>query len=444
MVASNALSRFRNYWFTPVNNSPLVVFRILFGAIMFMEFGGSLTNGWVTQVYVKAPFRFTFIGFEFLNNMQGEMMYVYFLVAAIFSILVSIGLFYRPSMIIVALMWSAVYFSQKAHYNNHYYLMVLLCWLMVLMPANRRASMDVRLGLVKPANTCYRWQIQIFIAQIAIVYTYASIAKMYGDWLKGIPVRIWFSRRTGTPLVGPLFGKESFIYFIAYTGIIFDMLVVPALLWKKTRNLAVAAMLMFHFFNGTVFGIGVFPFLAMSLNVFFYPGTTFDNVLGKAPSPYDYKAASLSKQKFVIFVMCTFLIWQALTPLRHHFYKGDVTWTEEGHRMSWRMMLRTKSGHALFKIRDKSTDSVWYNQPLDTLLRYQAGDLGNKPDFIWQYAQILKKKYAEQGIDVAVYSNCRSGLNGRKRQYIVDPDVDLAAEKWKPFSHHDWIIIDYK
>ncbi|WP_316930169.1 HTTM domain-containing protein [Leeuwenhoekiella sp. MAR_2009_132] len=31
-------------------------------------------------------------------------------------------------------------------------------------------------------------------------------------------------------------------------------------------------------------------------------------------------------------------------PLRHWIIKDDVLWTEEGHRLSWRMMLRSKGG----------------------------------------------------------------------------------------------------
>ncbi|MCB0698925.1 MAG: HTTM domain-containing protein, partial [Chitinophagaceae bacterium] len=160
-MADNRFAKLRSYWFTPVNNSPLITFRILFGVIMFMEFSGSLTSGWVKEVYIQAPFRFTFIGFEFLQNMHGPVMYVYFLVATILSLLVIVGLFYRPASILLALMWTAVYFSQKSHYNNHYYLMVLIGWMMTMMPANRRASMDVKWKLVKPTNECHRWQIQL-------------------------------------------------------------------------------------------------------------------------------------------------------------------------------------------------------------------------------------------------------------------------------------------
>ncbi|MCB0700561.1 MAG: HTTM domain-containing protein, partial [Chitinophagaceae bacterium] len=332
----------------------------------------------------------------------------------------------------------------KSHYNNHYYLMVLIGWMMTMMPANRRASMDVKWKLVKPTNECHRWQIQLFIIQIAIVYIYASIAKMYPDWLNAVPVKLWFSRRASMPFFGRFFGNETFAFFISYSGIIFDLLIVPALLWRRTRILAVAAMLFFHFFNGSVFGIGVFPYLAMSLNVFFFPGKTFDNVLGIVQQPFSYKTPEISKQNMVVILISMYVVWQVLTPLRHHLYKGDVTWTEEGHRMSWRMMLRTKSGRGVFKVKDKNSDSVWVVRPNEYLMRYQANDVAKKPDFIWQFSKLLKSKYKEKGYDVEVYAECFCSLNGRPEKPMVDPNVDIAAQEWKPFTHHNWVMTEYE
>ena len=235
MAYTSYFDRLRNSWFSQVNNSPLIVFRILFGCIMFMEFGKSLFDGWVRQVYISAPFRFTFIGFEFLQHLSGPVMYYYFVAGCICAVMFILGLYYRLSSVLLALLWTGVYFSQKAHYNNHYYLMVLLCWLMALVPAHRRASLDVKMGRVAPTNTCYNWILQLFIIQIAVVYVFAAIAKLYPDWLKAMPVTIWFAKRHNQPVMGPLYASEMFRYFVAYSGILFDLLIVPALLWRRTR-----------------------------------------------------------------------------------------------------------------------------------------------------------------------------------------------------------------
>lgn len=444
MAEQGYFSRLRTNWFTPVNNSPLIVFRILFGCVMFGEFAKSITSGWVREVYITAPFRFTFIGFEWLQHMNGTKMYYYFGLGCLFALMVTLGLLYRFSSVLLAVAWTGVYCSQKEHYNNHYYLMVLLCWLMALMPAHRRASLDVKLGYAKPANQCYNWQTQLFVIQIAVLYIFAAIAKLYPDWLNAMPPKIWFAKRHNHPLMGNLFRQEWFAYFVAYSGILFDLLIVPALLWKRTRISAVIAMLIFHQFNKLTFGIGVFPYLAMSLNVFFFKGETFDKTVGVETKNILNKVTGYKTQVYITLALCIYITWQIITPFRHHLYKGDVVWTEEGHRMAWRMMLRSKQGTAIFKVKDKNSDSIWTVLPEDHMLVNQARNVATKPDFTWQFAQHLKHKYKSEGIDVEVFANTKCSVNGRPLRQLVDSNTDLAAEAWKPFTHHQWILTDYK
>lgn len=444
MALSDTISKLRASWFTPVNNGSLVTFRILFGLLMLMDCSGKLMSGWAKELYIDAPFTFTFIDFDFLNILHGQGIYAYFIVLCISSIFVMLGLFYRPATVVMALLWSGIYFSQKAHYNNHYYLMMLLCWLMTIVPANARASLDAKLKLVKPSNECPKWCVQLFVIQIAIVYTYAAIAKMYPDWLLAKPVKIWFSKRTGTPYVGHLFGQEWFAYIISYAGILFDLLIVPALLWKPTRVAAVGCMLLFHYFNGTVFGIGIFPYLAMSLNVFFFPGATFDNVLGKAKVAAVTEYPIRERQKIVVGVLLLYITVQILLPVRHHFIKGDVLWTEEGHRMSWRMMLRTKRGYVRYIVKDKHSDKKWEVIPTEYMPRFQANELANAPDMIWQFAQYLEQEYRKKGYEVAVYAKSKCSVNGRPDMPLVDSNVDLASTKWNHFRHNKWILTRYE
>ena len=59
---------------------------------------------------------------------------------------------------------------------------------------------------------------------------------------------------------------------------------------------------------------------------------------------------------------------------------------------------------------------------------------------IWQLAQRIKQKEAEQGKDVAVYVTSRIKVNGGSYFPFIDPEVDLAAEEWKHFQHNEWIL----
>ncbi len=62
------------------------------------------------------------------------------------------------------------------------------------------------------------------------------------------------------------------------------------------------------------------------------------------------------------------------------------------------------------------------------------------PDFIWQFAQILKQEYAANGENISVYAlNSKVSINGRPYNAFINSKMDLAHEKWDHFGHHEWI-----
>jgi hypothetical protein len=108
--------------------------------------------------------------------------------------------------------------------------------------------------------------------------------------------------------------------------------------------------------------------------------------------------------------------------------------------MSWRMMLRAKSGRARFIVREPGTGAVWQIDPSLELDRHQAAKLPVRPDMIWRFARELQSEYASLGFpDVEVFGDVRVRLNGRPRAPLVDPYVDLAKARWRFFGYNDWI-----
>ena len=142
----------------------------------------------------------------------------------------------------------------------------------------------------------------------------------------------------------------------------------------------------------------------------------------------------------IISVLIIYFCIQDLLPWRHWAIKDDVLWTEEGHRLSWRMMLRSKSGRATFSVVDKETKEKRIVKLIDYLTTKQRSHVSTKPDFIWQFAQYLKKEYAKKGKDISVFVNCSVSVNGKPFSQLIDPNIDLAAVKWNAFKHSDWIL----
>lgn len=432
-----------NKWFAPVDNAALIVFRIFFGVVFIFESIGSLLTGWVRHNMVTPEVNFTFIGFEWLQYLMGNYMYVHFVLMAIASLGVALGYRYRVCIISLTLLWGCVYFMQKTSYNNHYYLMWLIALMMCFLPAHQYASVDTKLHPEKRKLVMPQWCSWIFIIQISCVYFYATLAKFYPDWLQATVTKNMFTYMKVPEFLKPLFQSEKFHYFIAYSGIAFDGLIVPALLWKRTRIFAIIASLLFHIFNSITLHIGVFPYFALCFSVFFFPPDQIRKVFFRrkpvlTPEIITNQYNSYKKVFYAFFV--PYLTLQLVLPLRHYFIKGDVLWTEEGHRLSWRMMLRSRSGEARFKVVDKKTKEA-FSFKNDSLLRNKQSYRLNTPDMIWQMAQFIKKEYAQQGKDVAVYAvSSYVSINQKPRKRLIDPAVDLAATEWSHFKHHDWIL----
>ena len=132
---------------------------------------------------------------------------------------------------------------------------------------------------------------------------------------------------------------------------------------------------------------------------------------------------------------------QLLLPLRHYAIADNVLWTEEGHRLSWRMMLRSRSGKGVFTVVDKNTQEKFPINPDDYLTKSQKRKVYTYPDFTWQFAQHLEREFEKEGKQVSVYlKNSRISINGKPYVPFINDKTDLAAEKWNPWKHHDWIL----
>lgn len=429
--------------FQQIDNSPLIIFRMFFGLLVALECFGAIFTGWVRKTLVEPDFTFTFIGFEWLQPLPGDGMYYYFALMGLLGLAIMLGYRYRMSSILFCLMWTGVYLMQKSSYNNHYYLLVLISAIMCFLPAAAYRSLDVRRNPGTERLSMPGWCRWIFVAQLFIVYTYAAIAKLYTDWLDFSFISLLMESRAGTPVIGPLLQHDIAHTIIGGFGIFFDFLVIPMLLWKPTRKFALIASFFFHLFNSIVLQIGIFPYLSLAFIVFCYPPETIRRIFfPKKPSLQEEENTTVftKSSRSLLLVLSLYFAVQIALPLRHHLIEGDVLWTEEGHRLSWRMMLRNRRGMAQFKVVDKNTGKEQHIVLGDYLTPKQQGKVAAYPDFMWQFARHLKEDFAKNGRDVAVYADCKVRINRRPFQPFTDPGTDIAAEPWDHFRHHRWIL----
>jgi vitamin K-dependent gamma-carboxylase len=434
------LARLWTILFAPVDVAGIVFFRIAFGALMMWEVWRYVDHGWIGEYYIEPAFHFTYIGFGWIVPWPGVGMYLHFAGLAVAALGILLGLWYRASAALFFIGYSYVFFLEQATFNNHYYLIALLSFLMILAPANAALSLDAWRHPSLRRETVPGWTLWSLRAMLAIPFIFGALAKFKLDWLRGEPMRLWLAESTHVPLIGNWFTEDWSPYLFSWGGLLFDLLIVPALLWHRTRALAFVAALLFHVTNAWLFPIGVFPPLMIAATSLFFP-PSWPRLTGLWPFPRAPRLNELSTapphdwtdltrgQRVLVLLLALFFTAQLVLPLRHFLFPGPVSWTEEGFRFAWHMRLRDKWGDAVFHVSDPVSGRAWEVDPDDELLFFQEAEMAGKPDMILQYAHHLARRWRAGGYEqVQVRADVVASLNGRRPQPLVDPSVDLAAQ----------------
>jgi hypothetical protein len=144
---------------------------------------------------------------------------------------------------------------------------------------------------------------------------------------------------------------------------------------------------------------------------------------------------SLKTQMAILGFLAVFFIFQILFPWRYLLYPGNLFWTEEGYRFSWRVMLMEKAGTAQFYVKDSKTGREGLVVNSEFLNIHQEKQMAMQPDMILQFAHFLGNHFAEKGMDnPKVRAEVYVTLNGKPSRLLIDPQVDLMEleDGWAP------------
>ena len=434
--------RFSQYLCEPIDGASVAFIRVSFAAVMVYWLAMHLVLDKIAYNYYEPSFLFPYTGFEWIQPWQGRGLHVHFLVVMVAALGMLFGVFYRFCSVIFALGFAYIFLLDKATYQNHYYFICLLAILFVVCPAERALSFDaIRKKL---SHKIPRWVVLLFQFQIGVTYFFGGVAKINADWLSGFPMRQVLAEKHEHLLIGSFCGEEWFVMFFVWSGMLFDLFIVPMLLWKRTRILGYCFALTFHLLNASLFRIGIFPWAMIFLTTIYFAPDWPRKLLGWAfgPAP-DVTETELEPEKtsviswFQYRFICLFVALQILVPLRHFAFSENTSWTERHHHFAWHMKLRAKNSVVRFYAFDpKSGKHELF--PLQNHLKiHQLMRMSRDPWMIRDFANFIKQRYSENGFDniqVRVFS--LSSLNGRKPQLLVNPKIDLTQNEMPD----DWIM----
>ena len=444
MLISWMQTAIKTYLNKNIHAAPLAVFRILFGLLMLGSLLRFCLNGWVDKLYIQPQFFFSYQGFEWVKPL-GTATYLIFIIASIAAVLVSLGWFYRFGIVVFFLSFTYIELMDKTTYLNHYYFVSILSFLMIWLPAHAYYSIDAYRQSKYRFEYVPKWSVDALKLLLTIVYFYAGLAKLNSDWLlEAMPLKIWLTAKYDLPLIGSLLHKDWIHYFFSWSGALYDLSIPFFLWWSKTRVLAFLAVLFFHIMTALLFPIGMFPYIMIVSTFIFFDPKTHQNWLqwlskilrldfNRFNNATTFLWVNQIWRRATITVLLLFFVVQITFPFRYLNYPGELFWTEEGFRFSWRVMLMEKAGYAQFKVVDSNDKRTFYVDNSQFLTPLQEKQMSTQPDFIYEYALFLEKYYQNQGIkDPAIYVESYVALNGRPSQPYIDPNVDLtqASNQW--------------
>ena len=381
------------------------VTRIAFGLVMFISTVRFMAKGWVNEFYVQPHFHFAFYGLEWVRPLPATGMYTVFVLMALASLGLTLSRFYRQSAALFFLCFVYVELLDKSFYLNHYYLVSLISFLLIWVPADRRGANIIKF-------------------QICIVYFFAGISKLTHAWMiDALPMRIWL------PAFGGIFKQIWIAYAFSWFGALFDLTIWIFLLLPRTRTIAYLVVIIFHLTTALFFKIGMFPYIMIAITLVFF-----------SPEPTENPSKPATASKALQIILALYFLLQLALPLRYLCYPGNLCWTEEGFRFSWRVMLMEKGGTAFFYVRDARSGRQWEVENKQFLTSFQERQMSTQPDMILQFAHHLHDTYQKKGIsDPVVTVEDHVTLNGAGSRLYIDSTIDLAKQQ-ESFLPKKWIL----
>jgi len=416
--------------FTPIPASTLGLFRFFLGLSLLYEALRLLQH--YQDFFARPPFLFKYIGFSWVNVLPETILFLLLILLLVSALGILLGLFFRLSCWTYILIYLYFFLLDCSHYNNHYYLILLITAIISFTDAHYWGSWHHQKLHTKPILS---WQVNLLKIQLLIVYFYGGLAKLNTDWLQMNVMRAGFA---DNPQIIPAFlpfSTNSLSFFYTYGGLLFDLWIGGLLWYKPTRLLAIFLVFFFHLTNAFTLDIGVFPYFMIGASVLFLETHTPQKWLNfwkkketRTVNNTNILTIHTNHKKAICIFASMYLIVQLFLPIRHHLIKGNVDWTGEGQFFAWRMKMPHKKLHA-FEVNVTHLQTQ-ENYPINvSITDKQLNALIYYPYLMAQFKEHILQKLPK-GVntdEVKVTANVQVSMNGHEAQDVYNTKLNLVS-----------------
>ena len=411
------LKKLSLYLKEPIPNSSIVIFRIGFSLILLIQTYYFIAHDFIGENIIKP-----LILFPFINELE-PMSKINLMILGYIMLISNVGMLInkiaRISTLIFLLSFTYFWLLDKGYFNNHYYFISLICFLIFLV--NKKSDFK---------NTIYVPRMYLFGLQAMIFITYfiSGVNKLNPYWLFDLQPMAHILELKSEITNNNIFKEKWVILFGVYFGLFFDLFIGFLLFIKKTRTLGFILVFFFNIMNYYIFydvgEIGVFPFLMISTLILFINPKTLSRRIAN-----NKEKIILKNDKAINRFIMIFLILQLILPFRHYLFNGYVDYNGVGQRFSWRMKIMYKESIIDYFIVDKMSKKQYHVDISKMLTNKQYNNIKYFPDLIVPLALKIKSEAKENfNIKYAkIICTYKSKFMGKKEQLLFSPELDLAS-----------------
>jgi vitamin K-dependent gamma-carboxylase len=436
------VASFRHWLAAPVEGHVLGLFRLVFGLFMVYHCFYYHKVEFINKGLLAPQIHFGYEGFSWLPMFPAPVLQIILLSMAVGALMMALGWGMRIGAVVHGLGLAYFLLLEKAYYNNHIYMFVLVSFLLALTDADRFFSLRGNKGFGQHVP---RWQVFIFQLQILIVYVYGGIAKLTPDWMfRQEPVRtLVFEYVPDSHWMASLLKNNFSVYLLTYGGFVIDFFAPLFLLIKPLRRKTFVFFVLFHLANSQIFkDISIFPFVMLAGLVVYFETEEIPWLRGRVPS---YKSEQGLKQAGPVlrWGLGLYVVWQLLFPFRGYFLPNPMDYTTIGNRFSWHMKVDTRRPvDFIFTVGDPASGIEKQVDIFRFVNDRQILHMAHDPRSVAVFAGMLKDVALRAGAPQDIWVKARINIvyNGRPAAPFVDPQADLTAVDVNPFHTLSWVV----